>query len=74
MFPRQKDAEFDAEGRPYSPFFFTGAPQTTTLLYDLADHIEKVRRHYRDNSWVVGWRGFVHGITLKHILKQCTPC
>ena len=42
IFPRQKDAEFDAEGRPYSPFFYTATPQTTTLLHDIAAHIEQV--------------------------------
>ena len=42
IFPKQKDAEFDAEGRPYNPFFYTAAPQTTTLLHDIATHIEQV--------------------------------
>ena len=42
IFPRQKDAEIDAEGRPYSPFFYTATPQTTTLLHDIAAHIEQV--------------------------------
>ena len=43
VFPKQKDAEFDAEGRPYNPFFYTAAPQTTTLLHDIATHVDQVR-------------------------------
>jgi len=42
VFPKQKDAEFDAEGRPYNPFFYTAAPQTTTLLHDIATHVDQV--------------------------------
>ena len=41
IYPKQKDAEFDAEGRPYNPFFYTATPQTTNLLHDIATHVEQ---------------------------------
>jgi len=42
IFPKQKDAEFDIEGRPYHPFFYTLKPNLAMSLFNLRDHIDSV--------------------------------
>ena len=42
IFPKQKDVEFDYEGRPYHPFFYTLKPNFTRALFTIRDHIEAV--------------------------------
>ena len=36
IYPREKDAEFDVDGRPFHPFFYTTRPLYNQTLYDLA--------------------------------------
>jgi len=42
IFPKQKDAEFDNEGRPFHPFFYTLKPNFTLALFSLRDQIDSV--------------------------------
>merc|ERR1712083_829037 len=42
IFPKQKDAEFDIEGRPFHPFFYTLKPNLAMSLFSLRDHIDSV--------------------------------
>lgn len=42
VFPKQKDAEFDMEGRPYQTFFFTLKPNFYEAMYKLRDQMEAV--------------------------------
>ncbi len=42
VFPRQKDAEFDFDGRPYHPFFYCKKPRFIQILYEIAEHISNV--------------------------------
>ena len=42
VFPLQKAAEFDFNGRPNHPFFYTLKPQYTQSLYELSEHINNV--------------------------------
>lgn len=42
IFPRQKDAEFDMEGRPFHSFFYTLKPNFNHDLFTLRDHIDAV--------------------------------
>merc|ERR1719186_496388 len=42
VFPRQKDAEFDVEGRPFHPFFYTLKPNFNQAIFSLRDHIDAV--------------------------------
>ena len=42
IFPRQKDAEFDVEGRPFHPFFYTLKPNFYEAVYGLREHLEAV--------------------------------
>eukprot|EP00092_Neocalanus_flemingeri_P020772 GFUD01022508.1.p1 GENE.GFUD01022508.1~~GFUD01022508.1.p1 ORF type:complete len:398 (+),score=132.89 GFUD01022508.1:50-1243(+) len=42
IFPRQKDAEFDMEGRPFHPFFYTLKPNFNQAIFSLRDHIDAV--------------------------------
>ena len=42
VFPKQKATEFDNDGRPYHPFFFTQKPQFTQILYEMAEHINNI--------------------------------
>jgi small subunit ribosomal protein S9 len=42
VFPRQKEAEFDVEGRPFHPFFYTLKPHFYEAVYKLRDHLEAV--------------------------------
>lgn len=42
IFPRQKEAEFDVEGRPFHPFFYTLKPSLHEAVYRLRDHLEAV--------------------------------
>ena len=42
IFPKQKEAEFDIEGRPFHPFFYTLKPNLTMSLFSLRDHIDSV--------------------------------
>ena len=42
IFPKQKDVEFDYEGRPYHPFFYTLKPNFTQAQFTMRDHIEAV--------------------------------
>ena len=40
IFPKQKDVEFDFEGRPFHPFFYTLKPNFTKAIFTMRDHIE----------------------------------
>ena len=42
VFPKQKSVEFDYNGRPFHPFFFTNKPQYTQIMYELAEHIGNI--------------------------------
>ena len=42
IFPKQKDVEFDVDGRPFHPFFYTLKPNFTKALFTLRDHIDSV--------------------------------
>ena len=42
IYPRQKEAEFDMEGRPFHPFFYTLKPHFNEAVYKLRDHLEAV--------------------------------
>lgn len=39
VFPQRKAAEFDATGRPYHSFFYTGKANFFKLLFDIVEHI-----------------------------------
>lgn len=40
MWPKQKEPEFDMEGRPHHPFFYTTMPHFTQATYDIVDTLE----------------------------------
>ena len=42
IFPKQKDAEFDEEGRPFHPFFYSTTPNFVQTMYEVVDHIENL--------------------------------
>ena len=42
IFQKQKDAEFDLEGRPFHPFFYTLKPNFNQAIFSLRDHIDAV--------------------------------
>lgn len=42
IFPKQKEAEFDLEGRPFHPFFYTLKPNYYEAVFKLRDHLEAV--------------------------------
>jgi len=42
IFPKQKEAEFDLEGRPYHSFFYTLKPNYTLSMFSLREHIDSV--------------------------------
>jgi small subunit ribosomal protein S9 len=42
IFPKQKDAEFDAEGRPFDPFFYTAQPHYTRAMHDIVALLDQV--------------------------------
>ena len=42
VFPKQKDAEFDEEGRPFHPFFYCLRPTFAQTMYELVDHFENL--------------------------------
>jgi len=42
IFAKQKEAEFDMEGRPFHPFFYTLKPNYNHSLFTLRDHIDAV--------------------------------
>lgn len=42
IFPKQKEAEFDTEGRPFHPLFYTLKPNYYEAAYKLRDHVESV--------------------------------
>lgn len=42
IFPKQKDAEFDEDGRPYHPFFYCIRPNYVQTMYQLVDHLENI--------------------------------
>jgi len=42
VFPKQKSVEFDYNGRPFHPFFYTNKPQYTQIMYELAEHIGNI--------------------------------
>jgi len=42
IFPKQKEAEFDLEGRPFHPFFYTLKPNFNQAIFSLRDHIDAV--------------------------------
>ena len=42
IFPRQKEVEFDLEGRPFHPFFYTLKPNFNHSIFTMRDHIEGV--------------------------------
>jgi len=42
VFPKQKEAEFDLEGRPYHPFFFCLKPNFYLAMYKLREHMATI--------------------------------
>jgi len=42
VFPLQKSIEFDYNGRPFHPFFYTNKPQYTQIMYEMAEHIGNI--------------------------------
>ena len=42
IFPKQKEAEFDTQGRPYQPFFYTLVPDFYSRVFKLRDSMEAV--------------------------------
>jgi len=42
IYPKQKEAEFDVDGRPFHPFFFTLKPNFSQALFSMRDHLERV--------------------------------
>ena len=40
IYPRPKAAEFDAQGRPFHPFFYTTRPVFTQTLFDVVSNTE----------------------------------
>ena len=42
VFPRQKEAEFDVEGLPFHPFFYTLKPHFQESVYRMREHLEAV--------------------------------
>jgi len=42
IFPRQKDAEFDVDGRPYQAFFYTQKPNLNQRQFELRECMEAV--------------------------------
>ncbi len=41
IFPRVKELEFDSEGRPFHPFFYTLRPNLTQTLHDVVETLEE---------------------------------
>eukprot|EP00094_Tigriopus_californicus_P003672 TCALIF_03533-PA protein Name:"Similar to MRPS9 28S ribosomal protein S9, mitochondrial (Homo sapiens)" AED:0.14 eAED:0.14 QI:225/0.5/1/1/1/1/3/50/333 len=42
VYPKQKEAEFDGEGRPLHPFYFTTKPNYSQALFDVVEVLEKL--------------------------------
>lgn len=42
VYPKQKSAEFDGEGRPLHPFYYTTKPNYSQALYDVVEVLEKL--------------------------------
>ncbi|XP_063995670.1 small ribosomal subunit protein uS9m [Diachasmimorpha longicaudata] len=42
IFPPKKAAQFDEQGRPFHPFFYTRIPNYYQALYDMVEHMEKL--------------------------------
>ena len=42
VFPKEKSIEFDYNGRPFHPFFYTNKPQYTQIMYEMAEHIGNI--------------------------------
>merc|ERR1719508_224881 len=42
IFPKQKEAEFDVEGRPYHPFFYCLKPNLFMAMYQLREHMASI--------------------------------
>ena len=42
IFPRQKDAEFDLDGRPFNTFFYTKYPNYNKALYEIVERVEDI--------------------------------
>lgn len=42
VFPREKEAEFDLDGRPFHPFFYCVTSQFVKIMYDVTDQISSV--------------------------------
>lgn len=42
IFPKEKDVEFNLEGRPFHPFFYTLKPNFNRAIFTMRDHIEGV--------------------------------
>lgn len=42
IYPRQKEAEFDVDGRPFDTFFYTGRPNYNQSLFDVVERIEDI--------------------------------
>lgn len=40
VYPSQKDAEFDFDGRPYHPFFYTRNPNFCKIMFDIVEQYE----------------------------------
>ncbi|XP_077294233.1 mitochondrial ribosomal protein S9 [Arctopsyche grandis] len=46
IFPPRKAAEFDNEGRPFHPFFYTGRPTYYKILFDVRQHMGDLKLHH----------------------------
>jgi len=55
IFPRQKEAEFDEEGRPFHPFYYCRKPNFFQSIYEIVDKIEDLT-FKADRARVNRWR------------------
>jgi len=55
IFPRQKEAEFDEQGRPFHPFYYTTKPNFFQSLYEIVDRIEDLT-FKADRAAAHNWR------------------
>ncbi len=72
IFPKQKDAEFDSEGRPFHTFFYTTRPNFTQMLYDVVDTLENClffNDRMQSQVWG-GGMGRVGGFSFWTMLRQ----
>merc|ERR1719206_365381 len=55
IFPKQKEAEFSEDGRPFHTFFYCERPQYYQALYEVVDKIEDLSLK-ADRAKARGWR------------------